>query len=142
MEIIIDRSTRMPTLLNGARSYKIVCKMDGVYILLLGKATLNVKNANPLSQAIAQGILDKLEDKYEQKRLEKEKEIINSNIKEVVLKKGNIYMAKESIKNFSTRKSSNGFLLLKIKDNKNSLELHIHPYYEASLDNMKRMMGF
>lgn len=96
--IVIERCEKKPGIFIGARMYRLVLNDQGLYILELGKAM----GARNKKNALADIVLDKIQENREKQHAEKETELGSADLNLVVDNKKNFLVKNTDVKEVKT----------------------------------------
>ncbi len=132
-DLIISRCIKKPGFIVGARTYRLVKNINGLYIIEIGKAMMETPKTNIVSDAIANALIDKLAEKREKDMSAVEKGIAGKDLNQLVDNKKCFLIRKEDIKEIKLS-TDNYELKLSIKSAKLKIELYFWPEDKAILE--------
>lgn len=138
-EIIIHRSLKRPGILDGARAYRIQADEKGLYVINLGRCTLEMPRSNAASEYLAGKILQVVDTKFEKKIRETENRISTQGIESVASEKKSAHIPWQMLQKFEYSSPHAGECMLRIEGPHYKIKLQVHASYMHELAQIKAL---
>lgn len=136
--VIIPRCLKRPGLIERAKTYRLQWNNQGLYLICLGNATLQVNTQQSAAHALASGIVDKMAAKFEQQAQATEKRIEQEGLPAMAQTKKSYFIPTADLQVFEYKPVADGSLRVNIKSKVVNMALQVHTYYQPQLDAILR----